>query len=1082
MQNKTTLNRVGQVLRNSFLILGLAFWGANLSAQTVSTSSGTNYLHDYSINNPASLFQTFVIENTNPTARTLSSMTMFMAPYFGNGGASTIRLYYSATSLSGVPTVTTPIWTQIATGNLTVPAVLTEVTVLTGINFIIPANTQYRFAIEATKGLTFSFTPTPTPNNFTNGGIVLKVGNFTIAGLNVGYAGLFPTPNAGNTPTFFGGSVTLTGAAPCAGTPNPGNTITSSANVCPGIPFTLTPQNATDGSGVTYQWQSGPSATGPFTNVGAGGTNSSYTTTLTATTFYRVIVTCGANSGTSVPVAVNLNPPSQCYCAAGATSTAFEKISNVKIGTINRTSTSTAGYENFITDTTILQRQNPTTITVTISTAFSSDQVLVWIDLNQDGDFIDAGENVYTSALGVGPHVGTITVPATASLGFTRMRVRMHDTFGGNATPCGNSTYGQVEDYTVNITPCVPVTVTNQPVASTIMCGGNSTFTFGATGTGITYLWQYRVNATSPWINLTDGPNYSGVTTNTLTVINAPVTFNGYQYRVIYTGACSGTDFSNIVTLTVNPLLATVSTGTSISRCKGSGTAITITNVPSTTSATFNSTAAVPIPDANPTGVQSPITVSGIPAGATISEVRVTFNLPHTYVGDLDINLIAPNNGNLNLVGSLNNGTGSNSTANFTNTVISSLGTVALSGAPAPRTGTFKADALPGYGPTGSIQNVTSFAGLISVPNGIWKLAAADFFGGDVGTITNWSITIFYGAPATGVFSPNTGLFTDATYTTPYTGQPINTVYANPQVTTAYTVTVTTPTCVSSPLTINYTVNNPIVGTSTVANKAVCVGGTTSFTATAPTSGNNIQHQWKVSTDNGVTFTNVTNTGVYTGATTSTLTITGALLTMNNYKYKDSLFVPSCSSNIVTNVATLTVNPNPVVVISANPFTQLTPGMTTTLSAAVSPNAGATYQWFRNGVLIPGATGSTLVVDIDGLGEYTVNVTDVNGCSGSSTSSISITAGSSDIVFIYPSPNTGQFQIRFNSAAGNTNLSRFVNIYDSKGARIYSRSYPVTVPFERLDVDLRNHGKGVYMVELADRNGARLKAGRVVVF
>ena len=66
------------------------------------------------------------------------------------------------------------------------------------------------------------------------------------------------------------------------------------------------------------------------------------------------------------------------------------------------------------------------------------------------------------------------------------------------------------------------------------------------------------------------------------------------------------------------------------------------------------------------------------------------FNIAHTWVGDLDINLIAPNGANMNLVGSLNNGTGGNGTANFTNTVISSTGTTIISGAAAPRTGTFR--------------------------------------------------------------------------------------------------------------------------------------------------------------------------------------------------------------------------------------------------------------------------------------------------------------------------------------------------------------------------------------------------------
>ena len=95
-----------------------------------------------------------------------------------------------------------------------------------------------------------------------------------------------------------------------------------------------------------------------------------------------------------------------------------------------------------------------------------------------------------------------------------------------------------------------------------------------------------------------------------------------------------------------------------------------ITNVPAPVMATFTSSAPVIITDDLATGVMSPITVTGIPVGATVSEIRVTLNnVSHTYVGDLDINLIAPNAGNLNLVGSLNNGTGSNSSDDFINTV-----------------------------------------------------------------------------------------------------------------------------------------------------------------------------------------------------------------------------------------------------------------------------------------------------------------------------------------------------------------------------------------------------------------------------
>ena len=1088
MQNNITLKNFGGFCRKMFLLFAVVLMGASLSAQTVSTASGTNYNGDYSINNPAALIETFVVQNNGATPVAVTGVSSQMAPYFGTtaGTNSVTKLYYSATSLSGVFDVTTAAWTQIATGSAAVPPALAEVPVISGINFIIPANTQYRFALELSKGMAFSVSPVPTPNTFTNGPIVLKVGNFVIGGSVVGYAGVYPAAPAGNSGVFFGGTVNVVSTVPCAGTPAPGNTVSTVPTVCPGIGFTLSPQNITSGSGVTYQWQSSAVAGGPFVDI-AGATNSTYTTTQTAATYYRVNVTCSGATTATTPIQVLSTPQSGCYCTAGAVNTAFEKISKVQFAQINRSSTSTAGYENFLTDTATVERQASTPITVTLSSGFSSDQVLVWIDLNQDGDFVDAGELVYTSAMGVGPHTGTITIPATALLGTTRMRVRMHDTsFGANATPCGNSTYGQVEDYTVKITPCIPVTVTAQPTNTSIQCGGTATFKLTATGTALTYLWQQRDNATAPWNNLTNGGVYSGVTSSTLTITSAPVTYNGYQYRVIYTGGCSGTEFSSAATLTVTPLLATLSPVSSAVQCTGPGQTaqvFTITNVPTPVTTTFTTTTPKAIPDEDDLGVLSPITVSGIPVGAVISEVKVTMNISHTWVGDLDINIKAPNNANLNLAGSLDGGTGSNGSDNFTNTVISSIGTVALSGAPAPRTGTYKADALAGYGPTGNTQTVTSFNGLTSVINGVWNLAAADFFAGDVGTINNWSISFSYGVPATGIWSPITGLFTDAALTIPYAGQPINTVYALPGVTTVYSVVVTTPTCVSAPLSVPVTVNTPITGTSTVANKSVCIGGNTTFTSTAPTTGSGIQHQWQVSSNGGATYTNVANTGVYTGATTGSLTITGATAAMNNYKFRDSLYVTSCGSSLLSSAGTLTVNPLPVVVINASPSAALLPGLTTTLTAAVSPNAGATYTWYRDGVVVPGALTNTLSgINVDALGSYYVVVNDINGCTGTSNT-VNIRDSSSASLFIYPNANTGKFNVRLYSDPTSSYYlaPRFLNVYDSKGARIYSKQYSILGSYTNMPVDISNFGSGIYTVEVADSKGVRIKTGHVVV-
>ena len=141
------------------------------------------------------------------------------------------------------------------------------------------------------------------------------------------------------------------------------------------------------------------------------------------------------------------------YCASQGNSTADEKIGKVVFGTISNSSTGTAGYENFTALSTNVVRGTAYTITITpswTSTAFKEGYA-VWIDYNKDGDFLDTGEKVWTKAASTTtPVTGTFTIPATATLGSTRMRIQMSYN-SVQTSSCASFSFGQVEDYTVNI-------------------------------------------------------------------------------------------------------------------------------------------------------------------------------------------------------------------------------------------------------------------------------------------------------------------------------------------------------------------------------------------------------------------------------------------------------------------------------------------------------------------------------------------------------------------------------------------------------------------------------------------------------
>ena len=84
---------------------------------------------------------------------------------------------------------------------------------------------------------------------------------------------------------------------------------------------------------------------------------------------------------------------------------------------------------------------------------FTFDEVFqIFIDLDGDGNFGGTGELLYTSSPSSNTVNGQISIPVTATLGTTRMRITMRYDNPADACDAGFD-YGEVEDYCIQIQP-----------------------------------------------------------------------------------------------------------------------------------------------------------------------------------------------------------------------------------------------------------------------------------------------------------------------------------------------------------------------------------------------------------------------------------------------------------------------------------------------------------------------------------------------------------------------------------------------------------------------------------------------------
>ncbi len=330
------------------------------------------------------------------------------------------------------------------------------------------------------------------------------------------------------------------------------------------------------------------------------------------------------------------------------------------------------------------------------------------------------------------------------------------------------------------------------------------------------------------------------------------------------------------------------------------------------------------------------------------------------------------------------------------------------------------------------------------------------------GTTGACTATVNYTSTVIGVPVPTVGYtFTGATISSG-TGTGSGSIF-NVGVTT---VTLTaTNSCGTRTCSFTVTVNDaqPPAITSQPVNRIVCEGSTATFSVTAT---NAVSYQWE--RFNGTTWVPVT------GATTAMLTLNNVTISMNTNNYRVRV-IGLCTS-VTSGTATLSVTSAPTVSIISSQ-TLLVPGSGFTLTA-ITNQAGGTFVWFKNGVVVPGVTGNILSGGrIDDRATYRVTYTNATGCTSTSADFVVGSLQTTEI-FVYPNPNRGQFQIRY---FNQTNEQATVYIYNSAGQIVYNRQMPTgAMAYSRIDVNLNNMAAGIYIIKLIDGSGKEIGVKRVV--
>ncbi len=311
---------------------------------------------------------------------------------------------------------------------------------------------------------------------------------------------------------------------------------------------------------------------------------------------------------------------------------------------------------------------------------------------------------------------------------------------------------------------------------------------------------------------------------------------------------------------------------------------------------------------------------------------------------------------------------------------------------------------------------------------------------GPISTSVTITGTNFSGTPANNTvqFNGTTAVVTASTSTS------ITTTVPSGATTGTITVTVAGNTAISA---TNFTVTASAVITINPqpTSIAVCEGAIANFSLTASGT-TNLTYQWQKF--NGTAFANISNTGGYSGTTTSKLSIN----TTGNFGAGD--YRCSVSGDLVTSVFSQT---------AALTFTTNTTLAEITVNGNnLTASLGDTYQWFHNGNAVSGATNQSYDYNVLEYGVYSVEVTK-NGCTSTSTDFVYLITGvehANSGLKLFPNPVEEILAIEFQPPYS-------ITIINTNGRTVSKQNSNTRAS----SIDVRTWANGVYVLQLSNEKG-----------